>query len=369
MRHLRVPSAQTSHWIEHCKSKGWYQTGHRVQTIEHDTAIPLNDTAPDATDSTWKGNAIIEIDATEKKARYYWEHLPNEIRDSYGDEFPQAFEIQGDVLLVKIPSDRSEIEEEIAHAMLQQFPAVRVVCHDEGVEGEFRIRNLRILKARDEDSSTETIYREHGNEFAIDPAAAYFSVRLSTQRMKTLEAITSFKERENRPLTIIDPYAGVGPSMALLYTNSSLISKAYVNDMNPNAIPLLERNMKRFHAKRKQDGIYAIDCMDARDLVGSKPDMVGCADVLLVNLPHDGIDHLSELLPLLSDESSLVCGWSIQEKQADILSQLQSAIKTTDRMMSDYRIEEVKGFSTAKAMFRYELVLSKKTSADFMNIK
>ncbi len=360
MRHLRVPSAQTAHWIEHCKSRGWYQTGHRVQTIEHDTAIPLNDIAPDAEDPTWKGNAVIEIEATEKKARYYWEHLPNEIRDTFDDEFPQAFEIQGDVLLVKIPNEITEIEEDIAHAMLQQFPAVRVVCHDEGVEGEFRIRNLRILKSRGNDSSTETIYREHGHEFIIDPAAAYFSVRLSTQRMKTLEAITSFRKMKNRTLTIVDPYAGVGPSMALLYTNPKLISKAYVNDMNPKAIPLLERNMESFHKKRKQEGIYAIDCIDARELVRTKPDMIGCADVLLVNLPHDGIGHLSELLPLLSDESSLVCGWSIQEKQADILSQLQSAIGKTGRAMSEHKIEEVKGFSTAKAMFRYELVLTKK---------
>ena len=43
-----------------------------------------------------------------------------------------------------------EVEHEIARAMLEQFPSVRVVCHDDGVVGEFRVRNLRVLKARND---------------------------------------------------------------------------------------------------------------------------------------------------------------------------------------------------------------------------
>ena len=89
------------------------------------------------------------------------------------------------------------------------------------------------------------------------------------------------------------------------------------------------------------------------------PKLQGCADVLLVNLPHDGIAHLTHLHPLLSHEISLICGWTIQEKQANIFGQLQTIIETTGRTMIEHHIEEVKGFSTAKAMFRYELVLSK----------
>ena len=67
-----------------------------------------------------------------------------------------------------------EIEDEIAAAMLKQFPSVRSSV-DNGVEGEFRVRNLRVLESRDNNSSTQTMYREHGHEFAIDPAVAYFS--------------------------------------------------------------------------------------------------------------------------------------------------------------------------------------------------
>ena len=178
--------------------------------------------------------------------------------------------------------------------------------------------------------------------------------------MRTLDAVSSMSQSKGRPLVIVDPYTGVGPSMALLYTDADLVSKAYVNDMNPDAIPLLKQNMEYFHSKRKQDGTYVVDCMDARELMKSRPGLIGTADVLLVNLPHEGFDHLPELLPLLLDEESLLCGWSIQEKQSDIEHQLRAIIEVSDWRISKVHVEEIKGFSTAKAMFRYELILSKR---------
>ena len=177
--------------------------------------------------------------------------------------------------------------------------------------------------------------------------------------MKSFEAISSFAERKNRPLVVVDPYAGVGPSMVLSYTTPGLISKAYLNDMNPDAANLLKLNMERFQRNRKIDATYVIDCMDARNLVDARPEMKGCADVLLLNLPHDGIAHLTHLHLLLSHEISLICGWTIQEKQVNIFGQLQTIIESSGRTMIEHHIEEVKGFSPSKAMFRYELILSK----------
>ena len=358
MRHLRVPSAQTSHWIDLCKTNGWYETGYRVQRVGDDTAIPLSTHAPLANDSVWGENTIIDLDVTDKKVRHYWEHISDEIRTEFGDEFPQAFEIQGDVLLVKIPDEMIEIEHEIARAMLEQFPSVRVVCHDDGVVGEFRVRNLRVLKARNDNDSTLTRYREHGHEFNINPAISYVSGRLGTQRIRTFDAVSSLSQSKGRPLGVADPYAGVGPSMALLYTDANLVSKAYVNDMNPDAIPLLKQNMDHFHSKRKQEGAYVVDCIDARELMKSRPELIGTVDVLLANLPHESIDHLPDLLPLLFDDKSMVCGWSIQEKEADIEHQLRAIIDASEWTITKIHVEEIKGFSTAKAMFRYELVLS-----------
>ena len=57
-----------------------------MQNVGDDTAIPLNESAPEATDSVWESHPIIEIDASEKKTRHYWEHIPLEIRNAFDDQ-------------------------------------------------------------------------------------------------------------------------------------------------------------------------------------------------------------------------------------------------------------------------------------------
>ena len=217
-------------------------------------------------------------------------------------------------MLIKIPEEIANIEHELAQAMLKQYPNVRIICHDEGVDGEFRIRNLRFLASRDGSTTTQTRIKEHGHFIHVDPAKTYFSGRLSEQRMKTHKSILKFRDGFDRPLVVFDPYAGVGPSMAYLYTDSDLTGCVYVNDINPDTRELLEANMSVFDNKRSKKGSFVVETLDARQMVSHRPETRHMADVLLVNLPHDGIDHLPELLPLLSNERAMLCGWSIIEK-------------------------------------------------------
>ena len=74
-------------------------------------------------------------------------------------------------------------------------PNVRIICHDEGVDGEFRIRNLRILGSREGSTTTQTRVKEHGHFIHVDPAKTYFSGRLSEQRKMIHKAILNFLER------------------------------------------------------------------------------------------------------------------------------------------------------------------------------
>ena len=169
----------------------------------------------------------------------------------------------------KIPEEMAEIENQIAHAMLQQFPSIRVVCHDDGVEGlGFETYASLKLEAM---TVQQTRYREHGHEFLINPAVAYFSVRLGTQRMQTLESVSSFR-REGRPLVIADHTLVLAP-LALLYSEADIVSKAYVNDMNPEATPLLKTNMEQFHTKERATGRTL--SKDA-ETVEDNPEMIGC---------------------------------------------------------------------------------------------
>lgn len=152
--------------------------------------------------------------------------------------------------------------------------------------------------------------------------------------------------------------------MAYLYTDSDLTDRVYVNDMNPDTRELLEANMSVFENKRIRKGNFVVETMDARQLASHRPETRHTADVLLVNLPHDGIDHLPELLPLLSDERAMLCGWSIIEKTQTetFMNALLSILREGQRDLESNELEFVKGFSATKAMVRYECVLSSKTN-------
>ena len=364
MRHLRVPSAKTAFWVERCKENNWYELGSGVLPLGEERGIPLNDSAPQDGDVVWNGLIITEEVGTSKKTQHWTEHLPSSLLDSNTNKFPQSYEIQGDVLLIKIPEELENIEIELAQAMLKQYPNVRIICHDEGVDGEFRIRNLRVLESRDGSTTTQTRIKEHGFFIHVDPSKTYFSGRLSEQRKVTHKAILKFRERFQRPLTVFDPYAGVGPSMAYLYTDSDLTECVYVNDMNPETRDLLETNMNVFDKKRDADGTYVVGTMDARLLVSSLPETRNMADVLLVNLPHDGIEHLPDLLPLLSNGQALLCGWSIIEKNETeaFMNALKAILHAGNRKIESDKLDIVKGFSATKSMVRYECILSSKTN-------
>ena len=180
----------------------------------------------------------------------------------------------------------------------------------------------------------------------------------------THKAILKFRERFQRPLTVFDPYAGVGPSMAYLYTDSDLTECVYVNDMNPETRNLLEINMNAFDRKRNSNGTYVVKTMDARLLVSSLPETRSMADVLLVNLPHDGIKHLPDLLPLLSNGHAMLCGWAIIEKSEteSFMNTLKATLTEGGRKLESKSLDIVKGFSATKAMVRYECVLFSKTN-------
>ena len=79
MRHLSVERSNVA-LIQRCKSNGWYATGHRVQRVGDETAIPLNDDAPGETDSVWEGLPILERDIGKESEILLGTHL---IRNAY----------------------------------------------------------------------------------------------------------------------------------------------------------------------------------------------------------------------------------------------------------------------------------------------
>ncbi len=366
MRHLSVPSAQTQQWLERCRSEKWLAEHTGVSALaDGNKAIPLNDSAPQAGDECWMGNALVDLEAKGKPPSHWTEHLDCELYEAHKDDWPKAYETQGDVLIVKIEDGLWDYAEMMADAMLTQLPNIRLVCADLGVHGDFRVRDLHPLATRDGSVETRTRIRENGYLLWVDASKVYFSARLANERLETLATAKRLAARLNRGIVVADPYAGVGPSMGALLGEADLLTGYHAGDLNPDAVELLSANLAQLAAKRKTiDGNDApmihpatVVCSDATTWADDET-LKGSCDLLLVNLPHDSIEHLPLVLPLLrSNQTSVLRGWAIVERALEAESQqrIEAAIAQAGARIETIVLDEVKGFSASKSFMCFEV--------------
>lgn len=358
MRHLRVPSAETQAWLARCKSNGWLASGSVRGVQEGFRGVPLLATAPVETDAVWGGLRHVELEADLPPPSHWTDHLPSALQALPPETWPSAYELQGDVLMVKLELEAEPHAEAIAQAMLSQLPNVRVVCADNGVTGTFRVRDLHPILSRTGDMSTLTKVREHGTEMLVDPSTVYFSSRLSTQRQRTLDSLRSLRKEREDGLIIADPYAGVGPAFPLLLAEPGLVRGWLAGDLNPAAVELLATNLECWRQRMPEPPVVQrVVCQDARQW-HKDPTMVGKADVVLVNLPHDSFDHLSSLFPLfVSHQPVLLRGWAIRERGAEDEDRLhlRSMCESRGMTVERVKVEAVKGFSATKAFVSFEV--------------
>ena len=83
--------------------------------------------------------------------------------------------------------------------MLHQNKRVTRIFQDLGVQGDFRISKLKLIGG-EENLGGETKIKENGVEFLVDPTKGYYSPRLATERLETLECAILLKEKLGREL-------------------------------------------------------------------------------------------------------------------------------------------------------------------------
>ena len=116
------------------------------------------------------------------------------------------------------------------------------------------------------------------------------------------------------------------------------------SDLNPEAVELLKLNLS---------GNSLISCEDAKELVKKHPEKT---DLLLVNLPHDSIDHLPSLLGLLGrGHEVMIRGWAIISKDMifETEAKIKSIIKEENLIKLD--IASIKSYSPQDDVIRFQI--------------
>jgi len=177
----------------------------------------------------------------------------------------RSFDQIGQIAQLEIPKELENKEKIIAEKILLSYKNIKTVVKKEDITlGEYRIRPVKILAG---ENTTITLHKENGIYLKLDLNKAFFTPRLSGERLRVLKLI---KKND----FVADLFCGVGP-YAILIAKFSAAKKVLANDLNPDAYAYLLLNAKKNKVAEKME----LSNIDARDYHGLK------ADKVIMNIP------------------------------------------------------------------------------------
>ncbi len=160
-----------------------------------------------------------------------------------------GWEVMGDLMVIELDDGYSSSEKKlIAEKIVELHPKAATVINRISIEDEFREPTVEVLAGE----STETVYKENGCLFRLDPGKVMFSFGNKDER-KRMAMISSEDE------TVVDMFSCVG-QFAIPLAKHSRPRKVYAIEKNPAAFSYLQENVKL----NKLDNVEAVagDCTE-----------------------------------------------------------------------------------------------------------
>lgn len=144
-----------------------------------------------------------------------------------------SLDLVGNVAIIQYRKELEPYLKAVGKAIMKVYPKVKTVLVKMGpVSGEFRVGDYKVVIGSTE---TETIHREYGCIYAVDPVKVYFSPRLSYERFRVASMV---KPGER----VLDMFTGVG-CYAIMVAKKAVDCIVYAIDLNPIAVEYLKRNI------------------------------------------------------------------------------------------------------------------------------
>ncbi len=186
----------------------------------------------------------------------------------------RGFEIIGDIVIVDIPDEIMHLKDDIIKWILTKHKHVKTIMRKTGeVSGEFRVAKYEIIYG----CETETIAKEFGCRFKVDPTKAYYTSKLSGERER-IARLVSPNER------VLVMFAGVGP-YAILIAKLAKPREVIGIELNPEAVKYFRENVRL----NKLEGKVKVIEGDVRDVV---PKLEGEFDRIVMPAPYNAEDFI-----------------------------------------------------------------------------
>jgi tRNA (guanine37-N1)-methyltransferase len=223
--------------------------------------------------------------------------MPKNLREALKGQLPEeelkllrAFDIVGDIAIVKLPAKLLPKKYIIGQALMQVHNNVRTVLNQTSpVRWEFRTRELEVIAG---EQKTETVHREAGCIFKVDLAKTYFSPRLATERLRVAGQV---KPGEH----VVNMFAGVG-TYSIVMAKLGRAATIYSIDKNPSAFEYMQHNIRINKVGNRVVAILG----DARDII--KNSLAGKADRVLMPLPEYAREFFESAILALKPSGGVV---------------------------------------------------------------
>ncbi len=144
-----------------------------------------------------------------------------------------SFDVIGHVAILEIPPELVKKEKLIAQTLLKLHKNVKTVCKKSSDrKGVYRLRKLKKLGG----NGFETIHKESGCIFKLDPRKTYFSVRESTERLRLAQEI---KPKEK----VLVLFSGIGP-FGIVAAKKQPGCTVDMVEINPQACKYADENIR-----------------------------------------------------------------------------------------------------------------------------
>jgi tRNA (guanine37-N1)-methyltransferase len=193
-----------------------------------------------------------------------------------------SYDIIGDIAVLEIPRPSKSIISRVVRRIRDTHPRIKTILVKSGErKGEFRLRRMKRVFGRE----TETIHKEHGFRFRLDPTKVYFSPRESTER----ERIASMVKPGE---TVMVMFAGAGPYGILIAGKQHKVGRVYQVEINPWGFDYMKQSI----AMNKLSHLVIPIMGDVRKVCKK---FEGSCDRVVMPLPREGYRFLDVALKCL----------------------------------------------------------------------
>ena len=249
--------------------------------------------------------------------------LENQLSPHLLDSLPRALDVIGNIAVIEIPFELKAHKQIIGEALLKTHKNVRTVLAKIGaVTGTYRLREFELIAG---EQKTITIHKEHGCQYQVDVATAYFSPRLSHEHYR-VAAIVQKAE------TVVDLFAGVGPFSVLIAKKNTDI-RVYAVDINPKAVIFLEKNIR---LNRVDNRVISIQG-NARQVVEDQ--LLGVADRVIMNLPEKASEFIDAACKAVKPSGGIIHYYEfirLPDTLEDAQQRFSEAVEKTGRKVEAF---------------------------------